>query len=172
MTLPSLIFEIYQSLFFFPLCRETGAYMEGGGPGAEAPLLCWMYLLPAATALWADERERKVLLQWPQSPHFSLCIIPFTCQWHIKLKYPLLCQCQSALIVSPRHKIKKILSYVQIFYMHKIKYGKIQAVCSGILFISCRKKQLENNYKWKIAHTYTFHYSEQFLSCVPHNATN
>lgn len=46
----------------------------------------------------------------------------------------------------------------------------------GILFISCRKNRLAadliENYKWKIAHTYTFHYSEQLLSCVPHNATN
>lgn len=31
--------------------RETGAHMEGGGPGAEAPLLGRVQLLPAAAAL-------------------------------------------------------------------------------------------------------------------------
>lgn len=48
--------------------------MEGGGPGAEAPLISRVHLLPAATALRGDERAREVLLQWAQPPHLSLRI--------------------------------------------------------------------------------------------------
>ena len=52
--------------------------MEGGGPGAEAPLLGRVHLLPAAAALRADERARKVLLQRPQPPHLSLRVTLLT----------------------------------------------------------------------------------------------
>lgn len=52
--------------------------MEGGGPGAEAPLLSRVYLLPAAAALRADERARKVVLQRPQPPYLGLRITLLT----------------------------------------------------------------------------------------------
>lgn len=57
--------------------------MEGGGPGAEAPLISRVHLLPAATALRGDERAREVLLRWAQSPHLSLRITLIT---HCSLK--------------------------------------------------------------------------------------
>lgn len=50
------------------LHRAAGADMEGGGFAAEAPLLCRVPLVPAASPLGPHEREGEVLLHRAQSP--------------------------------------------------------------------------------------------------------
>lgn len=76
-------------LFFFlcSLSRETCWDMEGGGSGVEASLVGWVHLLPAAAALWADERAGEVLLQRLKPPDFCPRLTLLTApglRWHIQ----------------------------------------------------------------------------------------